>query len=381
MCLTRTSSFWWPRDKAGRSFRGTRLSRARPDRPSPGRSSRPRVDRLRIPVSAAAGAGCNPNLAYMNPSGGARAIAIVDAFHDDMAATDLAFFSNQFGLPAATFQQHSAQPGSSCSNTEGPVPPADPTGGWEVEESLDIQWAHAMAPNATILLVEAQSNSNANLLCAEQYAGFLLQAFGGGEASNSWGGGEGAGEPPATRSSRLPTWCTSLRRAILRESSIPALRPTWSAWAAPRWDATPTRALSWAWNRTGRMPAAASAGLNRGRAISHSASAPHAACRTFRRWPTQHWRVGAGHPCIAPGRGMVRSRRHQRGVSGSGRDRECGRQLLQFEQLRAQPDLQRPDSNFNDILAGTCGLNIGFSAGPGWDFCTGRGSPRGYAGK
>ena len=50
-------------------------------------------------------AGCNPLSATLNPSGGSRVIAIVDAFDDPNAATDLATFSTQFGLPAANFSK------------------------------------------------------------------------------------------------------------------------------------------------------------------------------------------------------------------------------------------------------------------------------------
>ena len=42
--------------------------------------------------------------------------------------------------------------------------------GWEIEESLDVQWSHAMAPEAKIVLVEAASNSDADLLAAEDMA-------------------------------------------------------------------------------------------------------------------------------------------------------------------------------------------------------------------
>ena len=37
------------------------------------------------------------------------------------------------------------------------LPGVDPTGGWELEESLDVEWAHALAPSASITLVEASS--------------------------------------------------------------------------------------------------------------------------------------------------------------------------------------------------------------------------------
>jgi subtilase family serine protease len=82
--------------------------------------------------------GCNPNLTTTNVTGGSKAIAIVDAYDDPNAAADLAFFSAQFGLPKANFSVVYATT----------KPAIDPTGGWEIEESLDIEWAHAMAPSA-----------------------------------------------------------------------------------------------------------------------------------------------------------------------------------------------------------------------------------------
>jgi subtilase family serine protease len=53
---------------------------------------------------------------------------------------------------------------------------------WSVEIALDVEWAHAIAPDARILLVEAATNSLANLLSAERYAGSQARYV-----SNSWG--------------------------------------------------------------------------------------------------------------------------------------------------------------------------------------------------
>ena len=64
----------------------------------------------------------------------------------------------------------------------------------EGEQALDVQMSHAMAPKATIILVEAQSNSFTDLLAAEDCASKKVTALGGGEVSNSWGGGEFSGE-------------------------------------------------------------------------------------------------------------------------------------------------------------------------------------------
>jgi len=138
---------------------------------------------------------CNPNVVVTNPKGGSRAIAIVDAFDDPNAYANLATYSAQFGLAAInpeSFQVIYAPAGLAKPGTckgKGAVPPVDPTGGWEVEESLD-EIAHGMAPEATLYLVEAQSNDNNDLFCAVTLASKLVRAAGGGEVSMSWGEGE-----------------------------------------------------------------------------------------------------------------------------------------------------------------------------------------------
>lgn len=134
--------------------------------------------------------GCTIAGATAPPLGGVGAIAIVDAYDDPNAASDLAEFSSYFHLPPANFQVVYAG---------GSQPVQDSTGGWEAEESLDIEWAHAMAPSANIYLVEASSNSVVDLMAAEQIAGSLISSAGGGVVSNSFGGGEfngsGGGQP------------------------------------------------------------------------------------------------------------------------------------------------------------------------------------------
>ena len=114
-----------------------------------------------------------------NPVGGSSVIAIVDAYDYPTAATDLAAFSTKFGLPPATFQvvyANGQKPSGNC--------------GWNQEAALDIEWAHAMAPSASIVLVEAASNSLSDLLAAVDKATSLVQQGGGGQVSMSWGSGE-----------------------------------------------------------------------------------------------------------------------------------------------------------------------------------------------
>jgi kumamolisin len=133
---------------------------------------------------------CNPYVVTQNPSAGSRAIAIVDAFDAPNAATDLAAFSAQFALLPPDFHKIYASAGS-CS-LGGTTPGYDP--GWESEETLNIEWAHAMAPRARIYLVEAASDALSDLLTAVTVANQCVAASGGGEVSMSWGLDEFSGE-------------------------------------------------------------------------------------------------------------------------------------------------------------------------------------------
>jgi hypothetical protein len=124
-------------------------------------------------------------------AGAGETIALVDAYNDVDAASDLDTFSAQYGLPSEC--TGGATPPScfdfrQVNQTGGATLPAnDPseTPGWDLEISLDIEWAHAIAPAATILLVEANSDTLSDLLPAVQYA-----SENANYVSNSWGGSE-----------------------------------------------------------------------------------------------------------------------------------------------------------------------------------------------
>jgi subtilase family serine protease len=113
--------------------------------------------------------------------GSGETIAIVDANDDPTAEKDLGVFSKQFGLPACTTANGCFKKVGQTGGTRYPKS----NSGWALEISLDVQWAHAIAPGAKILLVEASSAGTNNLMTAEDYAGAHAQYV-----SNSWGGGE-----------------------------------------------------------------------------------------------------------------------------------------------------------------------------------------------
>ena len=114
----------------------------------------------------------------LSQSGLGQTIAIIDAYDDPTAISDFNTFSTKYGLPT----------GNLIKATPQGVPVAD--AGWSTEIALDVEWAHAMAPNATILLVEAKSNSFNDLLGAVDYA----VAQGAKQVSMSFGGTDFAGE-------------------------------------------------------------------------------------------------------------------------------------------------------------------------------------------
>lgn len=118
---------------------------------------------------------------YQVPAnGGAGTIAIVDAFNYPTAIADLKVFSTQFSLPCDDCIQvryaSGAKPPDNCS--------------WAGEAALDVQWVHAMAPKAKIVLVEAQSQNMQDMIAAVDFASNLVSQAGGGQVSMSWGGRE-----------------------------------------------------------------------------------------------------------------------------------------------------------------------------------------------
>jgi hypothetical protein len=131
--------------------------------------------------------------------GSGQTIAIVDAYDDPSILTAVDTFDSQFGLtdsgpslyaqygPASSFLTVLNQYGQSTS-----LPSTDPTGvgatNWEVEEALDVEWVHAMAPGAQIILVEANSQSLSDLMAS---VGTAAAQPGVSVVSMSWGFAEG----------------------------------------------------------------------------------------------------------------------------------------------------------------------------------------------
>lgn len=110
-------------------------------------------------------------------NGSGRTVAIVDAYDDPNAASDLAIYRSQYGLSACTAA-------SGCFTQQKFTSQTDTH--WAGEESADVDMVSAICPNCKILLVEAASASIADLSTAEKYATAHADYI-----SNSWSGNEG----------------------------------------------------------------------------------------------------------------------------------------------------------------------------------------------
>jgi PKD repeat protein len=134
------------------------------------------------PADLASAYGINP----ASSTGGSQTVAIVDAYDDPHAVSELNAFDAHYGLPAETstsFRKVNQNGGTS------PLPVAN--SGWAGEIALDIQSVRAVCNHCKILLVEANSASNADLATAVNSAAQLHAT----EISNSYGGPEDPSAP------------------------------------------------------------------------------------------------------------------------------------------------------------------------------------------
>jgi subtilase family serine protease len=111
--------------------------------------------------------------------GSGQTIAIVEAFHDPQITSDLHYFDRRFGLPDPSKFLEVDQNGGNA------FPALDPV--WSLETAMDVEWAHAIAPRANILLVEANSSTFADFLTAVNFARYQPGVV---VVSMSWGSTE-----------------------------------------------------------------------------------------------------------------------------------------------------------------------------------------------
>ena len=134
-------------------------------------------------------------------NGAGETIVLVDSYGSPTIQSDLATFDKGFGLPAP--------PSFKIITPEGQPPPYDGSSseqGWATETSLDVEYSHAMAPDANLLLVETPSNETIgtagfpDIVKAEEY---VLNHHLGDVISQSFGAGEQTFTDPASSIGKL----------------------------------------------------------------------------------------------------------------------------------------------------------------------------------
>jgi hypothetical protein len=313
--------------------------------------------------------------------GAGQTIAIVDAYDDPTAAGDLAIFDQEFALPDPTFAKVGINAHGQASRTNFPMADAD----WSIEIALDVEWAHVVAPDADILLVEAASNSYADLLRAVDYA---RDYSGVSVVSMSWGGSEYAGETAFEGHFTTPSGHTPVTFfASAGDAGAPALFPSVSPAVVSVGGTSLTLDTSGNWqNETGWSGSGGGIGAyfsqpsyQQGLAI-YGADAggrraapdvawdadPSTGLAVLASYGYGGWLQVGGTSAGSPEWAALMAIANQgRALSGKA-TLDGGTQTLPLL-------YQLPATDFHDIIAG----NNGFPAGPGYDLVTGLGSPIG----
>ena len=328
--------------------------------------------------------GCNPFVAQLNPGGGANAIAIVDAYDDPNAFLDLQTFSTQFGVIPVTassfqtvFAPHGGSTPGSCSGTGTRPPSAANNNNWDIEISLDVQMAHAMAPLAKIYLVEAQSSSFADLLCAVTVGSNLVAAAGGGQVSMSWGASEFPSETiidPVFTTPGVVYFASSGDSAgVIYPSASPNVVSVGGTSLSTN-PSTGNFISENTWQDSGSgvsfyepRPAfqdgiAQLVGARRGTPDVAAVANPSTGVWVRNTLPANGgWYVLGGTSVSAPvWAGIVNAK------GGFASSSQAELSVLYAKNY----------DGFTDIKSGNCGPYVGYFADQGWDLCTGLGSPK-----
>jgi subtilase family serine protease len=318
------------------------------------------------------------NNGTVSGNGSGQTIAIVDAYNQPDIASDLQAFDATFGLPAPpSFHAVNEIGGSN-------LPAANAN--WGLEESLDVEWAHAMAPGANILLVEANTASTGDLFAAIQFA---ASQPGVSVVSMSWGGSE--------------YWIESAYDSVFTtpagHQGVAFIASSGDSGAPPSYPAVSPNVLSVGgtslylsgsgygsesgWSGSGgglstyeaqpsyqQLVVSQSTTQRASPDVSYDAD-PNTGYSVYDSYGTTSgapWVQVGGTSAGAPQwAALVAVADQGRALKGLG-TLDGGTQLL--------PMLyQLPSSDFHDVTSGSSAGNPHYSAGPGYDLVTGLGSP------
>jgi hypothetical protein len=307
--------------------------------------------------------------------GSGQTIAIIDAYSQPNIANDLKTFDLTYGLAAPPSFTVVNQYGGST------LPSADAV--WGLEESLDVEWAHAMAPGARILLVEANSTNWSDLLTAINYA---RNQPGVSVVSLSWGSGEGVNETSYDSYFTTPSGHNGITFVAASGDSgsrgtplYPSVSPNVLAVGGTQLGLSSTGSYGWetGWPGSGggisayeaRPPfqkgIVTQAGTRRAVpdvAYNASSASPDA---IYDSWVYSGWVTVWGTSAAAPPWAALVA------IANQGRTLD-GKPTLDGATQTLPALYQLPSNDFHDL---TAGINGAYSANPGYDLITGRGSP------
>jgi subtilase family serine protease len=289
-------------------------------------------------------------------NGASRTVAVVDAYDNPNAATDLNVYRAKFGLPACAVANGCFSQQKFTSQTNA---------GWAGEESVDVDMVSAICPHCKILLVEAASSNIADLSSAEKFATEHADYV-----SNSWSGNEGSKSYDAD----YATSCGAITAATgdtahNATAQWPAILPNVIAVGGTTLTSVSPR-METAWLRAGSSCSklygkpSFQANINTGCPMRAEADVsadadPATGVAVYDSFHQSGWRVFGGTSVAAPIVASIFA------LAGNG--------------VNSPEALYAHASAFNDVTSGSngpCGAPL-CTAGRGWDGPTGLGSPKG----
>lgn len=318
--------------------------------------------------------------AYNLPAtGSGTTVAIVDAYDDPNAASDLAAYRQQYGLPACTTGNGCFTKMSQSGSTNS-FPKAD--SGWAGEISLDLDAVSAACPACKILLVEANSASMADLgasvnRAVAEGAKYVSNSYGGGEDSStnsadsqyfkhsgvfisaSAGDGDYGAEYPATSA-----YVTAVGGTALSRNSGTSRGWSESVWKTSSTEGTGSGCSSYV-AKPSFQNGISTACSNRAEADVSMDADPATGLAVYQTYGGSGWSVYGGTSLASPLLAATAALAGAAGNSTYGND-------LSYSHT----------SDFNDVTSGnngSCGTVL-CNAGVGWDGPTGNGTPNGVAG-
>jgi kumamolisin len=305
-------------------------------------------------------------------NGGSGTIVIVVAHDNPTALADFNAFSAEFGLPQETSSDVTDSDNEHLQIIYhgGARPSYDP--GWSQESAMDMQWAHAMAPNAKIVVIETSSGNLANLMSAADLAATIPNA---GHSSNSWSAA-GVSITPDTEKhfqhAGMVYFFSSGDAGGVVE--YPAASPNVVAVGGTSLTLGPQdqRVAETAWSGTGcgisacetrpsfQNPISSIVGTARGVADVSAVADPQTGVRV--RWQGD-WYIFGGTSAACPIIAGIAN------TAGTNRTTSKDQNAFIYSRLGT--------SSFFDVTAGSAGIR---QAMTGWDFPTGVGTPNGIGG-